>query len=59
VLNSNTFEINLLVHYKFFLQDIATWWGAIVDTAYMDAHGGVQANSYFDANGGPGTGPYE
>jgi len=62
VLNSTTFEINLLVHYKFFLQDIAAWWGAIVDPAYVDAHGGVQANtanSYFDANGGPGTGPYE
>jgi peptide/nickel transport system substrate-binding protein len=57
-----TFEINLMVHYRFFLQDISAWWGAIVDPAYVDAHGGVQANtpnSYFDANGGPGTGPYE
>jgi len=56
-----TFKVNLLVHYRFFLQDIAAWWGAIVDPAYVDAHGGVQANtpnSYFSANSGPGTGPY-
>jgi peptide/nickel transport system substrate-binding protein len=61
-LNSMTFEINLLNPYSFFLQDLAAWWGAIVDPAYVDAHGGVQANtpnSYFDANSGPGTGPYE
>jgi peptide/nickel transport system substrate-binding protein len=34
----------------------------IVDPAFVDAHGGVQANtlnSYYDSNGGPGTGPYE
>ncbi|MEM0120256.1 MAG: ABC transporter substrate-binding protein [Thermoprotei archaeon] len=57
-----TFKVNLLAPYRFFLQDIAAWWGAIVDPAYVDAHGGVQygvSNSYFDANGGPGTGPYE
>jgi len=51
-----------MVHYRFFLQDIALWWGAIVDPVFVDAHGGVQANtpnSYFDVNGGPGTGPYE
>jgi len=56
-----TFRINLLVHYSYFLTDVASWWGAIVDPAYVDSHGGVQANSvntYFDSNGGPGTGPY-
>jgi peptide/nickel transport system substrate-binding protein len=62
VLGPMTFEINLLVHYRFFLVDTTSWWGAVVDPAYVDAHGGVQANtpnSYFDANSGPGTGPYE
>ncbi|MEM3671230.1 MAG: ABC transporter substrate-binding protein, partial [Thermoprotei archaeon] len=56
-----TIQMNLLVHYSYFLTDIASWWGAVVDPAYVDAHGGVQANSvnsYFDNNGGPGTGPY-
>ncbi|MEM3671150.1 MAG: ABC transporter substrate-binding protein [Thermoprotei archaeon] len=56
-----TFQINLLVHYRYFLDDLTGWWGAVVDPAYVDAHGGVQANtanSYFNANGGPGTGPY-
>ncbi|MEM3671276.1 MAG: ABC transporter substrate-binding protein [Thermoprotei archaeon] len=56
-----TFNVNLLVHYSYFLTDIASWWGAVVDPAYVDAHGGVQANtvnSYFNNNGGPGTGPY-
>jgi peptide/nickel transport system substrate-binding protein len=57
-----TFQANLLAPYKFFLLDIAAWWGAVVDPAFVDAHGGVQygqTNSYFNANGGPGTGPYE
>jgi ABC-type transport system substrate-binding protein len=61
VLGPMTFEVNLLHPYNFFLLDIAQWWGAIVDPEYVDAHGGVAnntVNSYFDANGGPGTGPY-
>ncbi|MEM3671267.1 MAG: ABC transporter substrate-binding protein [Thermoprotei archaeon] len=56
-----TFQINLLVSYPYFLTDIAAYWGAVVDPAFVDAHGGVQANtanSYFDNNGGIGTGPY-
>ncbi|PSN92838.1 hypothetical protein B9Q08_00535 [Candidatus Marsarchaeota G2 archaeon ECH_B_SAG-M15] len=61
VLGPMSFRINLLHHYPYFLQVIAAWWGAIVDPAYVDSHGGVQANtqnSYFDANSGPSTGPY-
>jgi len=56
-----TFVINELQPYPYLLTDIAQWWGAIIDPAYVDAHGGVQANtanSYFAQNGGPGTGPY-
>jgi ABC-type transport system substrate-binding protein len=42
------------------------WWAGFsgqqpVDPAYVDAHGGVTfntLNSYYDSNGGPGTGPY-
>jgi ABC-type transport system substrate-binding protein len=61
VLSPMSFRINLLHPYPYFLQVIAAWWGAVVDPAYVDAHGGVQANtqnSYFDANSGPTTGPY-
>ncbi len=57
-----TFETNLLEPYRYWLLDIALWWGAIVDPAFVDSHGGVQgntANSYYSVNGGPGTGPYE
>ena len=60
--NSSTFVVHLMSPYEFFGQDIAVWWGAIVDPAFVDAHGGVQnntANSYFDTNGGTGSGPYE
>jgi len=56
-----TFEVNLLESYRYMLYDLAGWWGDIVDPVYVDSHGGVQANaqnSYFDANSGPGTGPY-
>ncbi|MEM3670794.1 MAG: ABC transporter substrate-binding protein [Thermoprotei archaeon] len=56
-----TFQINLMVHYAYFPTVLQGWWGAVVDPAYVDAHGGVQANtvnSYFNNNGGPGTGPY-
>jgi len=58
-----TFTINLMEPYSApaFLSNIAQWWAAILDPLYIDAHGGVQANapnSYFNLNGGPGTGPY-
>ena len=58
-----TFVINLMKTYSspYFLSNIAQWWAAIVDPVFIDAHGGVQANapnSYFNINGGPGTGPY-
>jgi ABC-type transport system substrate-binding protein len=61
VVSPNTFEVNLLESYRYMLYDLAGWWGDIVDPAYVDSHGGVQANSpnsYFSANSGPGTGPY-
>jgi peptide/nickel transport system substrate-binding protein len=61
VSSPQTFTVNLLEPYKFFLLDIAVWWGAVVDPAFVDAHGGVHANTpnnYFSSNGGPGTGPY-
>ncbi|WP_420824485.1 ABC transporter substrate-binding protein [Stygiolobus azoricus] len=54
-------QINVLAPYKFFLYDIASWWGAIVNPVYIDEHGGVQPNSpnaYIDENGMNGTGPY-
>jgi ABC-type transport system substrate-binding protein len=58
-----TFTINLMKPYSppYFLSNIAQWWAAILDPVYIDAHGGVQANtpnSYFNLNGAPGTGPY-
>jgi peptide/nickel transport system substrate-binding protein len=62
VINSSTFVVHLMSPYAFFGYDVAAMWGAIVDPTYVDAHGGVQnntVNSYFDANGGPGSGPYE
>ncbi|MFB6491210.1 MAG: ABC transporter substrate-binding protein [Thermoproteus sp. AZ2] len=55
-------EFNLLRPYRFFLSDIAAWWGAMVPPAYIDAHGGVQPmseNSQLCQTGMPGTGPYE
>jgi ABC-type transport system substrate-binding protein len=63
VTGPTTFVINLLKPYtsSYFLSDIAQWWGDVLDPVYIDAHGGVQANtpdSYFNVNGGPGTGPY-
>jgi peptide/nickel transport system substrate-binding protein len=60
--NSSVFVVNLLSPYQFFASDIAVWWGAIIDPAFVDAHGGVQnntVNTFFDTNGGPGSGPYE
>jgi len=56
-----TFVVHTLKPYRFFLAVAAQWGGAIVDPVYVDAHGGVQANtqnSYFNLYGGPGTGPY-
>lgn len=56
-----TFAANELQPYPYFLTDIAQWWADIVDPAYVDANGGVQANTantYFSENCGPGTGPY-
>ena len=61
VTSPSQFLANELQPYPYFLTNIAQWWGAIVDPAYVDAHGGVQANTantYFAENGGPGTGPY-
>ncbi|ARM75390.1 ABC transporter substrate-binding protein [Acidianus manzaensis] len=54
-------EINTLIPYKFFLYDIAAWWGAIVNPVVVDEHGGVQPNTpntYLDEHGMNGTGPY-
>jgi ABC-type transport system substrate-binding protein len=58
-----TFTVNLMEPYSppYFLSNIAQWWAAILDPVYIDAHGGVQANTpntYFNLNGAPGTGPY-
>ena len=63
VLGPYEVEINLLRPYRFFLLDIASWWGAMVAPVYVDEHGGVQPNtpssSYLCQYGVPGTGPYE
>jgi len=62
VLGPYEVEINLMHPYMYFLQDIASWWGAMVPPAYVDANGGVQPNtpnSYLCQYGMPGTGPYE
>lgn len=62
VLGPYEVEFNLLHPYMYFLLDIASWWGAVVPPAYVDAHGGVQPNtpnSYLCQYGMPGTGPYE
>ncbi len=62
VLGPYEVEINLLRPYRFFLLDIAAWWGAMVPPAYVDAHDGVQPNTinnYLCQYGAPGTGPYE
>ncbi|MGC8606822.1 MAG: ABC transporter substrate-binding protein [Vulcanisaeta sp.] len=61
VLGPYKVEFNLLRPYMYFLLDIASWWGAVVPPAYVDAHGGVepnQPNSYLCQYGLPGTGPY-
>ncbi len=54
-------QFNLLHPYRYFLLDIAYWWGAIQDPVFIDQHGGVQANtpnSFIDEYGMPGSGPY-
>ncbi|TRM86611.1 peptide ABC transporter permease [Sulfolobus sp. E3] len=54
-------QFNLLHPYRYFILDIAYWWGAIQDPVFIDEHGGVQANtpnSYIDEYGMPGSGPY-
>ncbi|MEM4797823.1 MAG: ABC transporter substrate-binding protein, partial [Saccharolobus sp.] len=54
-------EISTLEPYKYFLLDIASWWGAIVNPVFIDQHDGVQPNtpnSYINDNGMNGTGPY-
>ncbi|AWR95887.1 ABC transporter substrate-binding protein [Acidianus brierleyi] len=54
-------EVSTLEPYKFFLYDIAAWWGAIVNPVIVDEHGGVSpnsVNSYLDEYGMNGTGPY-
>ena len=62
VVNTNgTFTINSEHEYAYLLQDMAGDWGDIVEPSYVDAHGGVQVNtpnSYIDANGAIGSGPY-
>ncbi|MBB5254525.1 ABC transporter substrate-binding protein [Sulfurisphaera ohwakuensis] len=61
VLGPYEVEINTLEPYRFFIYDIASWWGAIVNPVVVDEHGGVQpntANSYLDEYGMNGTGPY-
>ncbi|KQB35242.1 ABC transporter substrate-binding protein [Acidiplasma cupricumulans] len=59
--NTYNFTINTMVPYSYLLQDIAGWWGDIVEPSDVDAHGGVTyntPNSYLDANGVIGSGPY-
>ncbi|ADB88610.1 ABC transporter substrate-binding protein [Saccharolobus islandicus] len=54
-------KISTLEPYRYFLLDIASWWGAIVNPVFIDEHGGVQPNtpnSYINDNGMEGTGPY-
>jgi ABC-type transport system substrate-binding protein len=60
-MTDNSFTINSEHKYAYLLSDIAGWWGDIVEPSYVDSHGGVQAdtaNSYLDANGAIGSGPY-
>ena len=63
VVNSNyNVSINTLNPYSYLLQDVAGWWGDIVEPSYVDAHGGVTnntQNSYINLNGVIGSGPYE
>jgi peptide/nickel transport system substrate-binding protein len=63
VINS---EYNLTVKamfvYPFMEQDLAGWWGAVINPADVDSNGGVTyntENSYLNLHGAIGTGPYE
>jgi ABC-type transport system substrate-binding protein len=62
VVNHNdNITMNTVHPYAYLLSDIAGWWGDIVEPSYVDAHGGVKVNSpnsYLDANGVIGSGPY-
>ena len=60
-MTDNSLIMNSEHVYAYLLPDIAGWWGDIVEPSYVDAHGGVKvnaANSYTDANGVIGSGPY-
>ncbi len=61
VVNANgTFTMNSEHKYAYLLSDISNH-GYIVEPSYVDAHGGVSVNSpnsYLDANGVIGSGPY-
>ena len=60
-MTDNTFILNSEHKYAYLLADIAGSWGSIVEPSYVDAHGGVHVNtpnSYIDANGVIGSGPY-
>ena len=63
VANASTLNltINILHPYRFFLLNIALWWGNIADPLFIDSHDGViatESNNYTNVNGMPGTGPY-
>ncbi len=72
VLNSTTFQINLIQPYRLFLLDLPNQWGAIVDPSYVDdpIYVSEQTDCYpscvtnntsppvFSANGMVGSGPY-
>ncbi len=63
VVNSNdNISINTMIPYSYLLSDIAGGsWGDIVEPSDVDAHGGVtynSPNSYIDAHGVIGSGPY-
>lgn len=57
-----TFISNLLHPYTDWPLTLGGPWDAMVDPVFIDQHGGVQGgktNSYYNENGGVGTGPYE
>ena len=62
VVNEYTIAFHLSSPLGSFLARLAAPPGGIEDPAFIQAHGGTQANgtvnSYVDANGAPGTGPY-
>jgi hypothetical protein len=59
VVNSNySVNVNGLRVYSFMLDDLAGWWGAVVDPSQIDANGGVvynTQNTYVNENGAIGT----